>query len=470
METMQTPPTRYSRLRTQSEHSESDWAHRRHHMTSEVAREMIPLAGAIIIVIALFIATTVVYLHTSSAPSLRASAQKYKARELIRRTSTILRQDPPSIIYSSPRGDMCFLKSKLTRTGMPTIHSIFADPVSHKVVIVGVRLQYSDWRSDDFVCEYEKNQRVACDTVINDDRSFGYRPQYVIIITCPIPVSLHERTNLSVSLYRGVEGIYSRTNSYENITVCSSGASKRQRRMLSVCTMLKDSDEFVPEWVAFHQHVGADHIFIYDNQVEEKSTLRETVAREIESGLVTVIPWSHESTACKNYLEVQIAHENDCLWRNRHMSKWMVKIDVDEYVQPMNPDKPRITDYLSDPLYDRIGAARLQNWFFGRPNTTEPLGGRSLIHRNQWRAEEPTEPNASHDKNILRPINVHYFKIHAMKLGGSAVTLDPWKELRMVHYRGDNPRKLNFRLPDFSVQDTSMSDIMDLIAQTKPLT
>ncbi|XP_054760123.2 uncharacterized protein LOC129266307 [Lytechinus pictus] len=468
MDTKRAPPTRHNRIRTYSEHSDSDWPLARYQVTSEVTRDFMPFALVIIIATALFIATTIVYLHTTSGPVLRASAEK--AQELTRRSQLLQGNDEGysrSIIYSSPRGDMCFLRSKLTKTGMPTIHSIFADPVSHNVVIVGVRIQHWDWQNDSFVCEYDKGQRVSCDAVVSDDRSFGYRPQYVIIITCPIPASLQERTNFSVSLYRAVDGAFSRTSSYENITVCSSGASKRQRRMLSVCTMLKDSDEFVPDWVAFHRHVGANHIFIYDNQEQELSKLRETVAKEIENGFVTVIPWSHQSTPCKNYLEVQIAHENDCLWRNRHISKWMIKIDVDEYVQPMNPNKPRIPDYLSDPLYDRVGAARLQNWFFGRPNTSIPLGGQSLIQRNQWRSAEPTEPNASHDKNILRPINVHYFKIHAMKLGGSAVTLDPWRELRLVHYRGDNPRKLNFKLPDFSVQDSSMSDTMDLIAKQK---
>ena len=409
------------------------------------------------------------YLHTTSAPALRASAEHFRAIQLRDETeqlSGIRNESADTYAYSAPRGDMCFFRSKLTRPGMPTIHSIFADPISRHIVIIGVRFQNIDWRDDEFLSTFEGNLRVACDPVVNDDRSFGFKPQYVIIVTCPIPSHLINRTNITISLYRKVGGTFWNEFAYRNITVCSSGASKRQRRMLTMCTMLKDADEFIPDWIAFHRYVGVDHIFIYDNQVEELSKLRTTVANDIKSGFVTVIPWAHKESDCKNYLEVQIAHENDCLWRNRHATKWMIKTDVDEYVQPMNPKKPRITDYLDNPLYDRLGAVRLQNWFFGRPNLSEPMGGKSLVQRNVWRAEEPTVPNAAHDKNILRPINVHYFKIHAMKLGGNAVTIDPWTELRLAHFRGDNPRKRHFGLPDFSVEDTSIVDIMDKISNS----
>ncbi|XP_071508624.1 beta-1,4-galactosyltransferase galt-1-like [Diadema antillarum] len=444
--------------------------------SSDFAKDMLPSMGVILAVIGIFIVTTIIYLHTTSAPALtyKAVRLQIQSREQFENEHStdphilpLNESLPGSYLYSSPRANMCFFQEKLTRRGMPTLHSVFADPISHNVVINGVRLQNTDWRGDDFVCQFENSERVASDPVVHDDRSFGYKPQYLIVITCPIPRRLYDRTNFTMSLYRKVGGTFSNEFSYQDITVCLSGSEQRQRRFLTMCTMLKDADEFIGDWLDFHLHVGVDHVFIYDNQLEELSKLRTTVAEYIDRGVVTVIPWAHTPTSCKIYLEVQIAHENDCLWRNRHTSKWMLKIDVDEYVQPMNASKPFIGDYLRDPLYDRVGAVRLQNWFFGRPNLSEPQGGKSLVQRNPWRAREPTEPNASHDKNILRPINVHYFKIHAMKLGGTAVTIDPWTELRMVHYRGDNPRRRNFRLPKFNVLDTSMVDMMDKIAKLK---
>lgn len=360
--------------------------------------------------------------------------------------------------YPFPRSDMCFFSRFLEAEGMPKLYSAFADPVSHNVVFIGTRFLADNWTRETFVAHFENGQRRLCDRIVEDFFSFGYISQFNIVLTCPLPQFLHKRLNFSLNLQRISNVKKYRRYAYDNLTICQSGASNFQRYLLSACTMVRNMDHYLPEWIAFHRYVGVQHFFLYDNEPEETSHLRKTVRREIAEGVVTVIPWTHIALGQKTYLEVQIAHENDCLWRNRYRTKWMIKIDVDEFVQPMNTSKRKITDYLEGPYFETMGAARLQNWFFGRHDFDKSAGttNNSIIERNTWRPSYPSPQNCGRDKNIIQPKYVHYFKIHAIKVGGEAISLNPHDELRLVHYRQDNSRVRHFDLPPFTTQDVSM--------------
>ncbi|XP_038066274.1 uncharacterized protein LOC119736304 [Patiria miniata] len=344
----------------------------------------------------------------------------------------------------------CYLRDKLQSLWMPDLHSVFSDPISGQVVFVGLKLLKHRWHGDEFRCEFPDGQ-VSRTHVLRDGRSSGYFPQYVVVLTCPIPDTFRWRARFRLNLRR-----VPTNTSYVNVTVCTSGVSPEKRYKLAICTMVKNADSFIPEWLTFHRYVGVEHVFIYDNEQVEKSNLTRTLNDFIDEGFVTVIPWAHSVSPYKTYLEVQIAHENDCIWRHKHDVDWMIKIDVDEYIQPMDANRTHvITDYLSESIFDHVAAVRIQNWFFGHPPRIAPRGD-SVIERNRWRSKLPTLQNTGHDKNILRPINVHYFKIHSVKLGGDVISADPHTELRLVHYRSDNLRARRFSLPDFSVKDESM--------------
>ncbi|XP_071806474.1 uncharacterized protein [Asterias amurensis] len=353
-------------------------------------------------------------------------------------------------MYGSPTTDTCYLRDKLSSPELPDLHSVFSDPMSGEVIFVGLKLLKHRWHEGPFRCEFSDGQMSETKQILEDRQSFGHFPQYVVVLTCPIPEPFRWRVRFKINLRR-----LAANTTYVNLTVCTSGASPEKLYKLAICTMVKNSDSFIPEWLDYHRFVGVEHVFIYDNELETKTTLPESLTDYIENGFVTIIPWAHSVSRFKTYLEVQIAHENDCVWRYKHNVHWMVKIDVDEYVQPMNEEKPYITDYINSTIFNNVASVRIQNWFFGHPpNFTHDSD--SIIERNCWRSEQPTLQNTGHDKNILRPINVHYFKIHSVKLGGDVISADPYTELRLVHYREDNPRARHFSLPTFSERDDSM--------------
>ncbi|XP_038078007.1 uncharacterized protein LOC119745601 [Patiria miniata] len=352
----------------------------------------------------------------------------------------------------------CYLKEKLEKHNMPIIHSIFADPVKNQVVAVGVRFWFERWHEEMFYCEFHGPRGglfiQLTDPILKDYQRFGATAQYVLVLICPIPKPLIGVQKSMLTLRRT-----SNTSlAYENITVCQSQPHGGKKRYLSMCTMLKDMDAAVPPWLDYHRHLGIEHVYIYDNS--RTSTLNQTVRRYLDSGFLTIIPWAHVHSPGKTYLEVQIAHENDCLWRNRYRTDWMIKIDVDEFLQPMDSSMPSIPDVLRKytVVMDSIGSLRIQNWFFCRGwNQTRRHHHESVFERNQYRRREPTPVNMGRDKAVVRPTNVHFFKIHGVKLGGDTITLSPLTEIRMVHYRGDNKLHSGFRCSDKRpVKDSSM--------------
>ncbi|XP_071954774.1 uncharacterized protein [Antedon mediterranea] len=353
----------------------------------------------------------------------------------------------------------CFIKNRLQCDHMPIIHSVFADYDDNQVVFVGITYRGEKWSEQSFICEFPNGDKTMTDPIVKDARSFGATPQYILVITCPFPdqfssSSAYHQQMFNVSLRRNTFP----TAAYINIPICSSHKTltKKEKHPLILCTMAKNMDRFFPTWLDYYRHIGVNHVYIYDNSKRE--SLPKVLKTYIDNDFVSVIPWSHDHTPWKTYLEVQIAHENDCVWRNKHRSEWILKVDLDEFVQPMNPDKPLLTDYIANYTSGNIACLQMQSWFFGRKKHEKFLHLNTTIEANRWRASNPDPLNMGHDKCIIRPKNVHYFKIHGVKLGGETLTLDPLNEVRLTHYRSSNPLHYGFSRR-YEVKDLSMLKI-----------
>ncbi|XP_033642595.1 uncharacterized protein LOC117302706 [Asterias rubens] len=351
----------------------------------------------------------------------------------------------------------CYLSEKLSCSKLPTLHSAFVESTRDEVVFVGVRSYEDDWDAERYICEFPNGEMSITDPIVKDFLSFGGYPQYLIIITCPVPHHFMTQVKQhTIGRFRVNFRLLSNPEyAYMGVPVC---LTEKEQRFLSLCTMVKDMSKFIPDWMYYYKKLGVEHVYIYDN--DPNATMSGDLEGYIESGFLTIIPWAHTPSPNKTYLEVQIAHENDCLWRHRHNTHWMLKVDVDEFVQPMDPVRTKITDYLQDPYLSSLGTVRIRNWFFGRPPYAKKkvVEAKTVFERNPWRTPSATKENRGRDKCIIRPINVHYFKIHGVKVGSDTLTLDPESELRLVHYRKDNPRHEGFRMHQF-VKDESMIDM-----------
>jgi hypothetical protein len=137
---------------------------------------------------------------------------------------------------------------------------------------------------------------------------------------------------------------------------------QKQEFSCTICAIMKDENDYVKEWAAYHSIIGVEHFFIYDD--DSVKPLRETLAgwedivtvlnaSEVEPG-EEVLNWGnrgtkHEITQCACY--------NDCLQRFGNTSKWMAFIDADEFICLNKHNTVR--EFLED--YDEFDAVLL-NW------------------------------------------------------------------------------------------------------------
>lgn len=141
---------------------------------------------------------------------------------------------------------------------------------------------------------------------------------------------------------------------------------------LAVCTLIRDKNEYLPEWIEFHRLQGFDHFVIYDDASRNPSLFLDSY---IEDGIVTLVDWSEcnknliRSTEPHGFAPCQRAAFVDC--QNRVASRWLGIFDVDEFIFA-----PAITNgTLLSALQaqsDDVAGIHFVGAVFGNGNRTHP--------------------------------------------------------------------------------------------------
>ncbi|MDH8701013.1 hypothetical protein M2138_000351 [Dysgonomonadaceae bacterium PH5-43] len=93
---------------------------------------------------------------------------------------------------------------------------------------------------------------------------------------------------------------------------------------IAVCAIAKNEGPYFKEWIDWHQKLGIDKFFIYDN--ESSDNTKEILTPYIESGLIEYTYWEGEKE--------QLATYDDCLRKHRLDCSWIAMIDLDEFIVP----------------------------------------------------------------------------------------------------------------------------------------
>lgn len=107
----------------------------------------------------------------------------------------------------------------------------------------------------------------------------------------------------------------------------------------------------VVEWVELNRILGADKFVVYDHS----SAVNVQVLKYYsEVGIIDVVKWRPEmrinETHFKSipvYYRAQTASLNDCLYRSKSVSKFMVNVDLDEVIIPHQKHAITWTDMIS---------------------------------------------------------------------------------------------------------------------------
>jgi hypothetical protein len=164
---------------------------------------------------------------------------------------------------------------------------------------------------------------------------------------------------------------------------------------LSVLTRIKNEARFLPEFIAHHKLIGAEHFYFYDNNSNDSP---ERVLKPfIDRGLATVIPWETVPAAPKCYY--------DFFERFASASKWVAFIDADEFI--VERRKGLLLNVLS--RLNGSPALAINYRYFGSSfHQTLPTG---LVTDNFVRSNRSTDPHvkiiakAEHIKAYYNPHN-----------------------------------------------------------------
>lgn len=180
---------------------------------------------------------------------------------------------------------------------------------------------------------------------------------------------------------------------------------KKPKYYLALCCIVKDENTYLEEWIQYHQKIGVEHFYIYDN--DSRIPVKETLAH-LPATLVTVISFGGPAAQLPAYQACLDAHGKE--------AQWIGFIDTDEFVVP------KTTTQLPQLLkqYEAFGGLGI-NWivFGSSGHKTRPQGLQTqnfLLH-----SAAQTDINR-HIKSIVQPRYVksagndpHHFSYKPLK-------------------------------------------------------
>ncbi|SDF87844.1 Glycosyltransferase family 92 [Dyadobacter soli] len=170
---------------------------------------------------------------------------------------------------------------------------------------------------------------------------------------------------------------------------------------LSVCCIVKDENDYLPEWLDYHRKIGAGHCYIYDNG--SKTPVKELIDALGYAGFVTVTRIPGQNMHVKAY--------QHCLDNFGYKSRWIAFIDMDEFIVPKN-ESANLPEFLEK--YENYGGLGLSWLIFGSNNHISKPAGSQL--QNFTRRSEISFPPNRHIKSIVQPRHVRSaYKSHCFK-------------------------------------------------------
>lgn len=104
----------------------------------------------------------------------------------------------------------------------------------------------------------------------------------------------------------------------------------------SICAIYKNEELYIGDWVKYHLGIGAEHIWLYDNDSTDHSASAAYITGKEK---VSITPIHGHPMQRQAYAR--------CLDMHRLDSRWILFLDIDEYLYSSIPIKELLKDYES---------------------------------------------------------------------------------------------------------------------------
>lgn len=197
---------------------------------------------------------------------------------------------------------------------------------------------------------------------------------------------------------------------------------------LSVVVIAKDEGLYINEWIAFNKAVGVDHIYLYDN--DSSDGLRKKISSYMDEGYVSYRLISGKKRQCDAY--------NDAIDRYKNESKYMMFIDVDEFVFPVSAQeqlKDVVDSYFRKHRF--VGGVAI-NWLIFGSSGKEKFEDGLVIERFTKRAKYEFEANKQY-KVVVDPRKCFSFICphYPMYLAGYSMISDDGARLKADRFSSE---------------------------------
>ena len=113
-------------------------------------------------------------------------------------------------------------------------------------------------------------------------------------------------------------------------------SEKIKSAQVMICSILKNEDLYIDEWLEYHRYLGFDRVQLYDNAINASSHIASLPEKYGSFVNVTHFPG----------LGKQVTAYRDCVAKNKDHNMWAAFMDIDEFV--VLRKHPNIKSFLQD--------------------------------------------------------------------------------------------------------------------------
>ena len=138
-----------------------------------------------------------------------------------------------------------------------------------------------------------------------------------------------------------------------------------------LCTLGKQENRYIREFVEHYKNYGGEKIFLYDNNNINGEKFEEVIKDYIEKGFVEIINFRGKKRPIYRIM-------NNCYRRNYKNFNWLIFYEIDEYIYLK--DFNNIKNFLNNSRFNNCQKVQL-NWNFHTDNNLLHYDNRTLKKR-----------------------------------------------------------------------------------------
>ena len=146
---------------------------------------------------------------------------------------------------------------------------------------------------------------------------------------------------------------------------------KRLKSRICVCTLGKEENRYVREWVQHYEKYGVNKIYLYDNNDINGEHFESVINDYIKKDFVQIFNWRGKTKLVYKVM-------NDCYKMNYESYDWLIFYELDEFIHLAN--FTNIIKFLNEKKFDRCKIIYL-NLLVHNDNNQLYYENRSLFER-----------------------------------------------------------------------------------------